>query len=542
MQEVINQILDEVRGAWRYRRVALAIAWVVCLLGWAYVLVMPDKFEAKARVFVDPTTALRPVIEGLAVEQDVNAELNLVRQSLLSELQLQKVVDATGLGVLATTPQKKERVIYALRDRIDLTVLGAAPPGGEDPYSRNPSKIYTIRYLDSNRERSLKVVQILLNNFMEGTLGGKRLGSQQAQKFLEDQIHEYERRLSDSEQQLAEFKKRNVGMVPGEQRGDYFTRLQAEMDSVKTSQTTLNAALIRRDTLQKQLRGEAPIAASGGTAQGAGAATPGNPVGGGDTVSRIKEAQARLDELLLKFTDKHPDVVAMRRTLEDLKERRAGEMEALRRGDANAAALTGASANPVYQNIQLSLNQVEVEIASARAALQDHQEKVADFRRFADTMPQVEAEFARLNRDYLVTKAQYTALAERLEKARVGEEAEASGSIRFEVIDPPSSPFKPVSPKRLLLLVAVLFAGIIVGIAFAYLLNLLKPVFYNIRTLARSTGVTVLGAISLTHSEDERGAMRGALFRYGALVGVLFVVFLAAAYLGLRYAPLLANV
>jgi hypothetical protein len=196
----------------------------------------------------------------------------------------------------------------------------------------------------------------------------------------------------------------------------------------------------------------------------------------------------------------------------------------------------------VYQNIQLSLNQVEVEIAASKAALQDHQEKVTEQRRFADTMPQVEAEYARLTRDYTVTKAQYTALAERLEKARVGEDAEETGSVRFEVVDPPSSPFKPVAPKRLLLIAGVFVGGIVVGIGIAYLLNLLRPVFYNIRTLAENTGVTVLGAVSLTHSDVETKAMRSALIRYAMVVAVLFVVFLATAYVGWRHAPLLANV
>jgi hypothetical protein len=167
---------------------------------------------------------------------------------------------------------------------------------------------------------------------------------------------------------------------------------------------------------------------------------------------------------------------------------------------------------------------------------------VAELRRFADTMPQVEAEYAQLNRDYTVTKAQYTALAERLEKARVGEGAEATGSVRFEVVDPPSSPFKPVAPKRLLLIAGVFVVGLGVGVGIAYLLNLIKPVFYNIRTLAESTGVTVLGAVSLTYSEVENKAMRGALIRYAMVVAVLFVVFLATAYVGWQHAPLLANV
>ena len=91
--------------------------------------------------------------------------------------------------------------------------------------------------------------------------------------------------------------------------------------------------------------------------------------GGGDTLSRIQEAQADLDELRLKFTDKHPDVIAARATLEELKKRRAAELDSLRRGDASAVASSGAGNNPVYQNIQLELNKEDVDIAALRREL-----------------------------------------------------------------------------------------------------------------------------------------------------------------------------
>ena len=67
--------------------------------------------------------------------------------------------------------------------------------------------------------------------------------------------------------------------------------------------------------------------------------------------------------MLLKFTDKHPDVIAARATLDELKQRRAVELESLRRGDASAVASSGAGNNPVYQNIQLELKKEDVEIA-----------------------------------------------------------------------------------------------------------------------------------------------------------------------------------
>ena len=49
----------------------------------------------------------------------------------------------------------------------------------------------------------------MLNTFVEQTLGGKREGSENAQKFLEAQIKDYEQRLSVAEDKLAAFKKQN---------------------------------------------------------------------------------------------------------------------------------------------------------------------------------------------------------------------------------------------------------------------------------------------------------------------------------------------
>jgi polysaccharide chain length determinant protein (PEP-CTERM system associated) len=257
-------------------------------------------------------------------------------------------------------------------------------------------------------------------------------------------------------------------------------------------------------------------------------------------LSRIKETQARLDELLLRFTDKHPDVIATRETLERLKKRRQDEIEALRRGDPNAAATSGASANPVYQSIQLALNQTDVEVAALRRELADHQKNVADLRKMLDTMPQVEAEYARLNRDSDVTKANYTALVERLEKSRLGEEATTSGSVRFDVIEPPNAEFKPVSPKRSIMVVGILAAALGVGAGVAYLMLQLKPTFTSARGLASATGLQVLGVISMSWLEKDRVAVRRSYYRYGFAVAGLFVVavvVLQLSRMGIRLGP-----
>jgi polysaccharide chain length determinant protein (PEP-CTERM system associated) len=263
----------------------------------------------------------------------------------------------------------------------------------------------------------------------------------------------------------------------------------------------------------------------------------GSPAGAGDTLSRIQETQARLDELLLRFTDRHPDVIATRETLEQLKQRREAEIEGLRRGDPAAVAASGASANPVYQSIQLALNQADVEIATLRRQVADHQAKVAELRKMLDTMPQVEAEFARLNRDYDVTKANYTALVERLEKSRLGEEAATSGSVRFDVIQPPSAPFSPISPKRSILIAAVLMIAFAIGGGLAFALHMMKPVFTSARGLAEKTGLVVLGTVSLISLDaHRRQAMRSYAGYAAGVMGlcIVSVIVLKMSRMGLR--------
>ncbi|MBK9253831.1 MAG: hypothetical protein IPM70_18940 [Proteobacteria bacterium] len=149
------------------------------------------------------------------------------------------------------------------------------------------------------------------------------------------QIKDYEKRLTESEGRLAAFKKQNVGLVPGQEQSDFFSRLQNEITASKRAETSLELATRRRAELSRQLRSEQPYAAGGGVVTGR------RPAGGNDTSSRIAETQARLDELLLRFTDKHPDVVSTRQALLELQARQQQELDAFRRGDTAAIAMSG---------------------------------------------------------------------------------------------------------------------------------------------------------------------------------------------------------
>ena len=512
IQAQLQFVFDEIKGVWRYRWIGIGAAWLVGVVGWLGLSLMPDTYRATAKMFIDTSTSIKPLLQGLAIDTDTQSQIDLVRLAMLSRPQLEKVAESMNLLDANMSDSQREVRLNALAKQVGVT--GEAGHGSE--------RTYTITYEDTNRDRSARLVKTLLDSFVNDVVGGNKDNQATAQQFLIKQIHEYEGRLTTAEEALADFKKRNLGLVPGE-RGDYFSRMQAEENARDDVQGRLNVILSKRGTLAEQLRGETayvPVTDPGKIAR--------SNEGAPDTAGRLQEAEARLQELLLRFTDKHPDVVATRATIVDLKARQERELAALRAGNIGEAGSTAASANPVYQRIQQTINEIDVEIAAMRRDINDRNQRIAGLRKLADTAPEVEAEYARLNRDYGITKAQYQSLVERLERARLTEQAEETGVIKFEVIEPPHATQVPVSPNRPLIAVAVLILACGAGIGAAYLKHMTKPVFFSTQSLSSALGRPVLGSVTFARPgawlSERSAAIRHAALAMSALVAVFVLV------------------
>ena len=511
----LDSLLEQLRGLWRFRWIGMAVAWVVLLLALVVITVLPNRYEASATVFVDTQTAVSAATRTLTLEENTDSQIQMVREALLGGPQLGKIADDTGLTARARTPEERQRVIDRLRYQIQIALRAGAAGGGGT---------YVISYTNKDRQTSLNVVDRFVTTFVQDALGGKLKGSEQAQQFLTQQIAELEQRLRNAEEALATFKKEHVGLLPGNQV-DYFNRLDTELADLDAAQTKLSVATMRRNELERQLRGEDPLVPGGAVKNGAAAGAPAS-----DTATRLAQSQQQLDELLLNYTEKHPKVIELRNTIAELQKRLNEEIEAARKGDASAAARTGLAASPVYQNLKLQYDQVGVEIAGLQADIANHRQRVASLRSMMNTAPEVEAQFSRLNRDYTVVKAQYEALVEQLGRARLGGQAAQTGLVRFDVVDPPRAGFDPIFPKRPLLAVGALVAAIAAGVGMAFLLNLLRPAFGSVQRLHEMTGLPVLGAVSMTWIERYEAQMRRSALRLaGATLGMVLLcgVFIA---------------
>jgi len=182
--------------------------------------------------------------------------------------------------------------------------------------------------------------------------------------------------------------------------------------------------------------------------------------------------------------------------------------------------------NPVYQNLRLALSQADADLAAVRGQMQAQQALVNDLRNQMAAIPEVEAELARLNRDYDVNKRQYDTLVQRLESARISQSAEQTAeNVKLRVLEPPVKPFKPSGPQRAGLNSLVLLAALGAGIGLALLLAQLNPTFSSRELLQQLAGVPVVGVITVAVRAAVLPWYRRQRLLVGAAVSLLVVVF-----------------
>lgn len=506
MQDVIEQILSYLRGIWRQRWYALLVTWSVCIAGWAFVMHMPDQYQATTRVQVDTYSVLQPLLNDMTVPVAAPERVRQLQQTILARPNLEKVIRSADLDLKVSNDAEFEALIKNLEKNIQFRRAGN-------------NDLYSISYQADDPTMAKRVVQSLLNLFIEQALGDTRQDTDSAQRFLDRQIEEYAQRLSESENRLKEFKRKNLGLMP-EQGKDYYQRLQEARQAAEEAELELRQSENLANELRRQLQGEDPTF---GMVQ-----APKVSANLPELDSRISRLQQQLDELLTRFTDKHPDVVNTRNRIAELQEQKA---EALKAGGGFTAS-GPLDTNPVYQQLKISLSEAEARSASLRTRVTELRARAQDLDKKVYILPQIEVELAQLDRDYNVTKENYDKLIQKREQARISQDRDQNtNDVKFQVIDPPRVPPQPSGPNRTLLLSGVLAGAIGAGFAVALLISQILSTFDNPKLLMQSMQIPVLGTVSMVLSPRAESIRRMKNWVFLGLALALLPVYAGLLYL-----------
>ncbi len=503
MQETLELIIIYIRDIWRYRWYAMAVVWLAVPVGWFAVSLKPITYTASAKIYVDTVTVLQPFLKGIVIDTEDSgaAYLGLMTRQLVSRPNLEQVASLIeqkeDQEEISSVQEEIQEEISSVQEEISSVQEEISPElenllanlerkvqvqGDRASEKAKQSDFYTISYPNTSPELAKQVVDALLVTFEKNTVEESQRHYKKVKQFLKQQIQEQKEKLDTAEINIGEFKRENADALP-EQGMNFFQRLQSAQAAVDQVDLEITEAEHRRRELQRQLAQVSPTQRA--------ISADGNPVLT-PLASRLLALQTRLDELLLKYTEQYPDVIATRHSIAELEKQLSTDK-------------TPVMSNPVYQTLDASLGQVENEIAVLQARKNEYQHRVQTLREQIETLTAVETKLQRLNQDYDTAKRKYDEL--------VGREAEVTLTIgqneknqRFRRIDPTRILETRAAVKRYQLMLAggVLLASIAGGLAVAFFLAQIRPVVYGRRALIELTELPVFGSLSRAPTRQFR--------------------------------------
>jgi uncharacterized protein involved in exopolysaccharide biosynthesis len=306
-------------------------------------------------------------------------------------------------------------------------------------------------------------------------------------------LNEAKQNLDQQDAKLADFKRKYVGQLPGEEQSNFnmLASLNGQLDAATQALSQLQQTKTYTEAmLSSQLQSWQNL--QGGTG---GAANP-------ETLEQqLSKDQVQLSELLSKYTETHPDVVRLKNDIKELKRK-------IQEQGTSQPVAKEQKTGPEPAQVQ----QLRAQLAGVQGAIRDKQKEQAGIQQQIQTYqsriqlsPLVEEQYKQLTRDHdsalqfyneLLSKRNQSEMATDLERRQQGEQ--------FRVLDPPNLPSKPTFPKRPMFAAGGLGAGLALGLAIVFVLEFRKNSIRDQRDVAFYLQLTTLTTVPDLEAESSK--------------------------------------
>jgi len=515
------------------------------------VMAMPDQYESRSRMYINSEVVLRPLLRGIASEEDAESRedlLKVLQTTVLNTNNIDRLLEIPDLGFDLSTEDRRNKARAMIRNGVTIA---------EQEDTKN---LYDLAYTDTDPTRARNVLQGLVAVMVESKMGLAQKGYEDARKFLDAQIAAYEEQLRELEAKITAHRMENamvLGTTTHQQRRD------AALAVLRDAQIARQVAVMNRDRLKAQ------IESAGKPGSDATAALYATDQTFPAAIDRLTALQAQLSQLLLVFTDQHPDVLATKREIRLLTQQYGlgedmgaavaqpftalpGQVPPSSAVDAAAGAPTqttpaavGPAATPVAapgrdpSGVQMQLIRANFAVMDAERRVRDAMAAVQAIEAEATLAPVAEQTLEGLNREYAIVKENYEQLIRRRESAKITAAADISSGVeQFRVIEAATLPTAPLSPDRPTFLILGALLAVVTGGAMAYGLGLMRGAFVSAAEAEQTLGLPVIATLA-----DQRGIVSrvsGAvdtMMLAGSIVGIFFAAYVISATAG-WFAPL----
>jgi polysaccharide chain length determinant protein (PEP-CTERM system associated) len=488
------------RHAVLYAGIFAALALAALTIG----MLLPKKYASTTTILVEESNIIAPLMEGRAVPTSVVNRAAIAREVAFSRKVMGEILKAGGWMDDHPSAVAQDRLMEDIKSR---TVMS------------NPREnLIQIRYVDSDPERAYKVTERFADMIISESLATKERESREAYGFINTQVEQYHRKLTDAEAKLEAYRNSNPDARPGVS-ADVNARIGELRRQVEASKLELIDLRSEEVALQRQLSGESEIS----TVQ----------TRAGQIRARLADLQNQREQLLLTYTEQHPDVVRVQHQIGDLQEELRQEESRPATRTASSQSLDGSvTINPLYSELRSKLSDarsrsaaVTSRIATAEGLLDQEMQRN---RRIAAS----ESSLAELTRDYEVNRDLYQDLLKRRENARVSMNLDAEQrGLSFRIQEPADMPLRPTGLRLMHVAGAGLGAAFCAPLVLLFGVVKLDPRVRSPLQIEREAALPLLGTMPMYVTPRRRRLMLRRL----ALASCLFLLVPAAYGLVLAF-------
>ena len=489
------------REVWEKRRLFAVIYFVTSMLFLAIGWYWPKNYSSSSTILVDEDNILRPLLEGTAALQTPSDQARLAREIIFSRKAMEKVLIETGWFEVGTPDLRKEQIIADVKKNIDVENAG-----------RNLIK---ISFTDTDSERAFLTVKEITDDFIANSIQAKQSRSLDAYDFINRQALEYQRKLQAAEEALKNFYSQSLDARPGSQE-EVNARIMSLRGRMEATQLEIRELNIRKETLRKQLSGEAAITE--------------NLTREGQYREQLNTLQETLNNLRLSYLDDYPDIVQVKTQIATIEKKIEEERKMAESNVAgeNNRVTQAATTSSLYQELRSQFSAAETEIASLQARLEETKSLLVTEEDRIVRINDVEAKLAELTRDQAVNRDLYQSLLRQRENARISMniDQENQGST-FKIQEPPILQLTPQGIRFAHFLAAGVFFSFMLPLGLIYGITFIDQKVRAESVITERLGLPVLA--SVYHMNTPREYTLNS-FKKSVILLVIVTSFVAYGY------------
>jgi polysaccharide chain length determinant protein (PEP-CTERM system associated) len=477
MDSPVEQVKQFLQAVLLRKRLFIIVSASVALLAVTGSFLIPAKYEAKSTVFIE-RHVIDSLMKGIAVTPSIEERIRVLRYYMTSRDVVSRTLKKMEIDTLDSyqNPDVFEKLIASCQERTTINM-------------KEKNDLFIVSINDVNPYFARDFINTLISAYVESNLAQKREESYGATRFLSEQVIAHKKKLDEIDAKIIEFRKK-VGIFSNASETSIIEQIARDQEALKAIQLKKNELMASIATIEQQLKMIRKT-----TAYGFGAET------GGDPIAKIRQLQSKVDELLLTYNDKHPSVVKLRDQIEELRNRQQINQEAVEPVVDDASY--NAAEDPIFVDLKMRLNLNQSELNALLANERDLHGRIATAEKTLRNFPEDKKILNDLERERANYGAIYEQILQRVGISEVSKDMEvADKSTTFRIVDPAILPTTPVGVKRIMLMLAGLFAGIAAGLGTVFALENLDNSIKDSRSI-KELGIAVLAEIPLIIGDTE---------------------------------------